>query len=117
MNNELFLILTTRHRDMFFGGDVHLFWGKNEMGYTAILQKAGLYTKEQVEKICDEDDIPIPISYTGFDKDFFESDEEIIKFPTLMFKTKEVDDLIANWRYEYSNRPSREDYKAVEFVN
>ena len=40
-----YLILTTRHRDMTFGASVHLFWGINSSGYTAILQRAGLYTK------------------------------------------------------------------------
>lgn len=58
-----FVILTTRHRDMFFGGDVHLFWGPESSGYTAVLQTAGLYDFNEAIKIASEDDIPIDISH------------------------------------------------------
>lgn len=57
--------------------------------------------------MCRENDIPIPISYIGYDKDFFESNERIIKFPTLMAKTKEVDNLIVDWQNEYRKKRSQ----------
>lgn len=39
------------------------FWGPDRSGYTPDLNKAGLYTEDQINKICDEDhrqdDFPI----------------------------------------------------------
>lgn len=86
---------------MFFGGDVHLFWGPDRSGYTAILQRAGLYTKEEAYKIGDHDDIPVHISKIGFDKEFYEQKKDIIQTPTLYYKTKDADNLIADWQYEF----------------
>jgi hypothetical protein len=102
---EEYLILTTRHKDMFFGGDVHLFWGPNKSGYTAILQRAGLYTKEEAYKIGDEDDIPIHISKIGLDRSVFEQKTDgIIQTPILFSKTEYAKSLIDDWKYEYRRR-------------
>ncbi|MGQ8921480.1 hypothetical protein ACUUYQ_06375 [Bacillus halotolerans] len=77
-----YLILTTRHRDMTFGGSVHLFWGINSSGYTAILQRAGLYTKEEAFKIgkhSEGQDIPVHFSQFGFGRAFFETKERFVQ--------------------------------------
>lgn len=99
MGEKEFLILTTRHRDRMFGGDVHLFWGIDSGGYTAILQRAGLYTKEQAYKLGGEGDVPIHYTTFGKDKDFFESNEQFIQMPTLYSIGKESQNLIADWQY------------------
>lgn len=48
MGKKEILILTTRHRDMLFGGGVHLFWGPDGGGYKAILQRAGLSPRKRL---------------------------------------------------------------------
>lgn len=103
MEEQLYLILTTRHKDQLFGGDVHLFWGRNSSGYSAILQRAGLYTKEQIKTKCDRGDIPIPYTYFGYDKEFFAQDIPYVKFPVLCSKSEEIKNMIADWQYEYRN--------------
>jgi hypothetical protein len=100
-----YLILTTRHKDMLFGGDVYLFWGPNKSGYTAILQRAGLYTKEEAYKIGNEEDIPINISKIGLDRSVFEQKTDgIIQTPILFSKTEYAKNLIDDWKYEYRRR-------------
>jgi|GEM_PF-2524942 len=69
--SKKFVIVCLRHRDMFFGGNAHLFWGPNEQGYTAVLETAGLYDFELAKEIADEDDVPIPISALGMTEDRF----------------------------------------------
>lgn len=104
MSEKEYLILTTRHRDQLFGGDVHLFWGKDSSGYTAILQRAGLYTKEKAYQIGDEDDIPIHYSEFGFEKEFLETDESFIQMPTLYSKSERSKNIIADWQYELRHK-------------
>ncbi|GED34006.1 hypothetical protein P9G84_22490 [Brevibacillus centrosporus] len=101
MEEKEYLILTTRHKDMLFGGDVHLFWGTNGGGYTAILQRAGLYTKEKAYKLGGEGDIPVHYTVFGKDKSFFESEEKFIQMPTLYSIGKESKNLIADWQYQF----------------
>lgn len=104
MENKEYLILTTRHKDRLFGGDVHVFWGSNSSGYTAILQRAGLYTKEKAYQIGDEDDIPVHFSVFGFNKDFFESKEDFIQMPTLYAISTTSKNIIADWQYELRHK-------------
>jgi hypothetical protein len=109
MVEKEYLILTTRHRYQLFGGDVHLFWGANSSGYSAIIQRAGLYTKEQAYKIGDEDDIPIHYSVFGFHKEFFETKEGFIQMPTLYSISKESKNIIADWQYQLRHNEGSED--------
>ena len=104
MNEKEYLILTTRHKDQLFGGDVHLFWGANSSGYTAILQRAGLYTKEKAYEIGDKDDIPIHYSHFGLDKNFFETKDNFIQMPTLYSISDESKNIIADWQYELRHK-------------
>lgn len=102
MNKKEYLILTTRHRDQLFGGDVHMFWGQNSSGYTAILQRAGLYTKEKAYQIGDNGDIPIHYSVFGLPYEVFESlnSNEIAQLPILYSITKRSKEIIEDWKYE-----------------
>lgn len=59
---ELYFIACLRHRNQ-LGGDFLLLWGPDGGGYVTNIHAAGLYSKKEVEKICDNDDIPIPLSY------------------------------------------------------
>nr|APB62326.1 hypothetical protein pBS72_0570 [Bacillus subtilis] len=99
-----YLILTTRHKDLNFGGGVHLFWGINSSGYTAILQCAGLYTKEEAFKIArysGNEDIPIHFSHFskyGYDLDLFETKERFIQIPVLYSISEESKKIIADWQ-------------------
>jgi hypothetical protein len=104
MDEKEYLILTTRHKDILFGGDVHLFWGQNSSGYTAILQRAGLYSKEKAYQIGDEDDIPVHYSVFAKDKDFFETKDTFIQMPTLYAISKESKNIIADWQYELRHK-------------
>ncbi|MED2945440.1 hypothetical protein P4284_23120 [Bacillus swezeyi] len=101
MSGKEYLILTTRHKDMFFGGSVHLFWCTGSRGCSAILQRAGLYTKEeafQIGKHSDGEDIPVHFSKFRYDRDFFETDELFIQMPVLYSISKESKKLISEWR-------------------
>lgn len=104
MEEKEYLILTIRHKDQLFGGDVHLFWGKNSSGYSAILQRAGLYTKEKAYEIGDLDDIPIHYTVFGLEKEFFETDESFIQMPMLYSISNDSKNIIADWQYEYRHR-------------
>jgi hypothetical protein len=55
-----------------------LFWGKNRSGYVSNVYNAGLYAEEEVEQICDIDDIPMDINIIGIDssKVFLNTDFE-----------------------------------------
>ncbi|MCR1994398.1 hypothetical protein NSA31_21920 [Bacillus subtilis] len=96
-----YLILTTRYKDLHFGGSVHLFWGINSSGYTAILQRAGLYTKEEAFKIgkhSEGQDIPVHFSKFGFDRAFFETKERFVQMPVLYSISEESKKIIADWQ-------------------
>ncbi|WP_434813770.1 hypothetical protein ACRV5I_16130 [Bacillus halotolerans] len=96
-----YLILTTRYKDLHFGGSVHLFWGINSSGYSAILQRAGLYTKEEAFQICkhsEGQDIPVHFSKFGFDRAFFETKERFIQMPVLYSISEESKKIIADWQ-------------------
>lgn len=97
-----YVILTLRHKDIYFGGDVHLFWGPDRNGYTAILQRVGLYTEQEAYEIGDEDDIPIHVSKIGFDKSIFEQKTDgVIQTPVLFSITEYSKRLIDDWKKEY----------------
>jgi hypothetical protein len=68
---DKFVIVTLRHRDMFFGGQAHLWWGPERSGYTAVLETAGLYDIVEAMEISDEDDVPIAIQLLDVDESFF----------------------------------------------
>lgn len=59
------------HKDMFFSGNAHLFWGPASSGYTAVIQTAGLYTEEEAAKIACEDNVPISIEILGYKEEHF----------------------------------------------
>lgn len=83
---------------MLFGGGVHLFWCPDSSGYSAILQRAGLYTKKEAYEIAGEEDIPIHISHFGHDQDFFETGESFIQMPVLYSISEDSKKLITEWR-------------------
>ena len=102
MEQEYYVILTTTKEDTEFGGNAHMFWGREGRAeYTPVLQRAGLYTKQRAYDYCGTEDVPIPISKLGFDKDFFESKKKEIQMPILYAKTIESRDIIVDWQYEY----------------
>lgn len=110
MAEKEYLILTTRHRDQLFGGDVHLFWGSNHSGYTAVLQRAGLYTREEAYKIGDDDDIPIHYTEFKMHKDFFQSltNQDFAQYPSLYSKSDHTKNLIADWQFKLRHKEVKE---------
>lgn len=58
---EQYVIVATDKKDLYFGGDVYLFWAKDHKGYTAQLDKAGMYNVEEVALIVRNSKSDIPV--------------------------------------------------------
>lgn len=97
-----YVILTTSHKDLLFGGNVHLFWGENSCGYTAILQRAGVYTEEEALDIYRHGKTEIPIQIEKFnmqDKLIGSiSKEDFVQFPILFSKGRMAYTLVTQAR-------------------
>lgn len=82
IDKEQFVIVCNRHNDMVFGGNAILFWGPDSNGYTACLETAGLYGKEEaltIAKGTHGDDIPIPTSLLSLNNSDFKTTETGLK--------------------------------------
>ncbi|MFH5187130.1 hypothetical protein ACHHV8_36550 [Paenibacillus sp. TAB 01] len=103
-----YVIVSLRHKDMFFGGNAHLFWGSDRQGYTAVLQTAGLYTEEEAAKIANEDDVPINIDTLGFKEEFFTPTKsgfkELPQLVLINIENKGIDELIKASRAWFRQR-------------
>lgn len=87
MESEKLLIACLRHRNM-LGNDFLLFWGPNRGGYVTNVHNAGLYDREEAEKICDTDDVAIPLSFLGLSQSDMEvQNKDVWK---VVFKTDRV---------------------------
>lgn len=49
MTNELYYI---RNKNAGYLGNAWIWWGRNSQGYTAYLNGAGRYTKQEADEIC-----------------------------------------------------------------
>lgn len=82
IDKQLFVIACNRHNDMVFGGNAILFWGPNSSGYTACLESAGLYTREEAlekGKGTHGEDIPVPIELLSLSESQFKTVETGLK--------------------------------------
>lgn len=105
---EKYVVVCLRHKDMFFGGNAHLFWGPNNNGYTAVLQTAGLYTEEEAAKIAGEDDVPVSIEVLGFKEQFFTPTKggfkELPQLVLINIENKSIKELINKSREWFRQR-------------
>lgn len=97
-----YVIACLRHNDLYFGGDVFLFWGTDHNGYTAVLQTAGLYSLEEAMQIFGEDDVPIDIDELELDEALFGAEKiSDLRFLILMGKSKDNKKLINESREKF----------------
>jgi len=76
-------------------GDAMLWWGKNRCGYTADLDKAGKYTKEEAEEITNCRDSDSAFLCSRIDKSV-----AVIKIVDAQYINKSKPDIKTKWNHE-----------------